>query len=158
MLTMQENDHLSVLEINQEVVPAVLSSKVAKVEGCIRMYEEIHRLKAKVRKNYWNGFCESQESSTVRGNSASMEVINIGQFSLCFLLSKLFNAYLWCPSVMQERLRQRQEEQEQMVRAAYAQASEQLKRFDELRELKRHQEFQELQEVMEKRWDYLWYH
>ncbi|XP_041330759.1 nucleoporin GLE1 isoform X2 [Pyrgilauda ruficollis] len=92
----KESDHLSLLEMNQEVVPAVLSSKVAKVEGCIRMYEEIHRLKAK------------------------------------------------------ERLRQRQEEQEQMVRAAYAQASEQLKRFDELRELKRHQEFQELQEVMEK--------
>lgn len=55
MLTMQENDHLSPLEINQEVVPAVLSSKVAKVEGCIRMYEEMHRLKAKVRKNGWGG-------------------------------------------------------------------------------------------------------
>lgn len=51
LLTMQENDHLSLLEINQEVIPAVLSSKVAKVEGCIRMYEEMHRLKAKVRKN-----------------------------------------------------------------------------------------------------------
>lgn len=51
MLIMQENDHLSLLEINQEVAPAVLSSKVAKVEGCIRMYEELHRLKAKVRKN-----------------------------------------------------------------------------------------------------------
>ncbi|KAF2976044.1 hypothetical protein EK904_004993, partial [Melospiza melodia maxima] len=93
----KENDNLSLLETKQEVVPAaVLSSKVAKVEGCIRLYEEMHRLKAK------------------------------------------------------ERLRQRLEEQEQMVRAAYAQASEQLKRFDELRELKRHQEFQELQEVMEK--------
>ncbi|XP_010396000.1 nucleoporin GLE1 isoform X1 [Corvus cornix cornix] len=45
----KENDHLSPLEINQEVVPAVLSSKVAKVEGCIRMYEEMHRLKAKER-------------------------------------------------------------------------------------------------------------
>nr|XP_054498318.1 mRNA export factor GLE1-like [Agelaius phoeniceus] len=92
----RENDHLSLLEINQEVAPAVLSSKIAKVEGCIRMYEEMHRLRAR------------------------------------------------------ERLRQRQEELEQMVRAAYAQASEQLKRFDELRELKQHQEFQELQEVMEK--------
>lgn len=51
MLTMKENDHLSILETKQEVVPAaVLSSKVAKVEGCIRMYEEMHRLKAKVRK------------------------------------------------------------------------------------------------------------
>ncbi|XP_064578523.1 mRNA export factor GLE1-like [Zonotrichia leucophrys gambelii] len=90
------NDHLSLLEINQEVASAVLSSKGAKVEDCIRMYEEMHRLKAR------------------------------------------------------ERLRQRQEELEQMVRAAYAQASEQLKHFDELRELKRHQEFQELQEVMEK--------
>ncbi|XP_064245513.1 mRNA export factor GLE1-like [Passer domesticus] len=94
-LRQKENDHLSLLEINREVTPAVPSSKVAKVEGCIRMYEEMHRLKAR------------------------------------------------------ERLRQRQEELEQMVRAAHAQASEQLKRFDELRQLKRHQEFQELQEVME---------
>ncbi|NWT93379.1 GLE1 protein, partial [Urocynchramus pylzowi] len=84
------------LETNEEVPPADLSSKVAKVEGCIRMYEEMHRLKAR------------------------------------------------------ERLRERQEKLEQMVRAAHAQASEQLKRFDELRELKRRQEFQELQEVMEK--------
>lgn len=90
-----------------------------------------------------------QPELTVQGQ----QVINIGQFRFCFLLSRLFSDFLWCPSVMQERLRQRQEEQEQMVRAAYAQASEQLKRFDELRELKRHQEFQELQEVMEKRWD-----
>lgn len=45
----KENDRLSLLETNQEVVPAVLSSKVAKVEGCIRMYEEMHRLKAKER-------------------------------------------------------------------------------------------------------------
>uniref|UniRef100_A0A8B9C1G9 mRNA export factor GLE1 n=1 Tax=Anser brachyrhynchus TaxID=132585 RepID=A0A8B9C1G9_9AVES len=45
---------------------------------------------------------------------------------------------------------QRQEQQEQMVRAVYDLASEQLKRFDELKELKRHQEFQDLQEVMEK--------
>uniref|UniRef100_A0A674HQD0 mRNA export factor GLE1 n=1 Tax=Taeniopygia guttata TaxID=59729 RepID=A0A674HQD0_TAEGU len=45
----KENDHLSLQEVNQEVVPAVLSSKVAKVEGCIRMYEEMHRLKAKER-------------------------------------------------------------------------------------------------------------
>jgi nucleoporin GLE1 len=30
-------------------------------------------------------------------------------------------------------------------------ASEQLKRFDELKELKLHKEFQDLQEVMEKR-------
>ncbi|XP_041270886.1 nucleoporin GLE1-like [Onychostruthus taczanowskii] len=92
----KENNHLSLLEMNQEVTPAILSSKIAKVEACIRMHEEMHRLKAR------------------------------------------------------ERLRQRQEELEQMVRAAYAQASEQLKHFDELRELKRHQEFQELQEVMEK--------
>nr|XP_031361597.1 nucleoporin GLE1-like [Lonchura striata domestica] len=92
----KENDHLSLLEINQEVTPAGVSSTVAKVEGCIRMYEEMHRLKAR------------------------------------------------------ERLRRRQEELEKMVRAAHAQATEHLKRFDELRELKRHQEFQELQEVMEK--------
>lgn len=38
-----------------------------------------------------------------------------------------------------------------MVRAVYDLASEQLKRFDELKELKQHQEFQDLQEVMEKR-------
>ncbi|XP_076211403.1 mRNA export factor GLE1 [Aptenodytes patagonicus] len=90
------NDDLSLLETDQEVFPAVLPSKVAEVEGCIRMYEEMHRLKGK------------------------------------------------------EGLRQRQEQQEQMVRAVYDLASEQLKRFDELKELKQHQEFQDLQEVMEK--------
>ncbi|XP_068269886.1 mRNA export factor GLE1 isoform X2 [Nyctibius grandis] len=90
------NGDLSLLEMDQEVFPAVLPSKVTEVEGCIQLYEEIHRLKAK------------------------------------------------------EGLRQRQEQQEQMVRAVYNLASEQLKRFDELKELKRHQEFQDLQEVMEK--------
>ncbi|KAM6193070.1 mRNA export factor GLE1 isoform 2-T2 [Sarcoramphus papa] len=90
------NDDLSLLEMNQEVFPAALPSKVTEVEGCIRMYEEMHRLKGK------------------------------------------------------EGLRQRQEQQEQMVRAVYDLASEQLKRFDELKELKQHQEFQDLQEVMEK--------
>ncbi|TRZ13404.1 hypothetical protein HGM15179_013707 [Zosterops borbonicus] len=45
----KENDHLSLLEINQEVVPAVLSSKAAKVEACIQMYEEMHRLRARER-------------------------------------------------------------------------------------------------------------
>lgn len=53
--------------------------------------------------------------------------------------------------ILQERLRQRQEQQEQMVRAAYDMAREQLKRFDEMKELKRRQEIQELREVMEKR-------
>ncbi|XP_009572280.1 PREDICTED: nucleoporin GLE1-like, partial [Fulmarus glacialis] len=86
------NDDLSLVEMDQEVLP----SKVTEVEGCIRMYEEMYRLKGK------------------------------------------------------EGLRQRQEQQEQMVRAVYDLASEQLKRFDELKELKQHQEFQDLQEVMEK--------
>ncbi|XP_059684689.1 mRNA export factor GLE1 [Gavia stellata] len=90
------NDDLSLLEMDQEVFQAILPSKVTEVEGCIRMYEEMHRLKGK------------------------------------------------------EGLRQRQEQQEQMVRAVYDLASEQLKRFDELKELKQHQEFQDLQEVMEK--------
>ncbi|XP_035411201.1 mRNA export factor GLE1 [Cygnus atratus] len=90
------NNGLSLLEMDQEVLPTLLPSKVTEVEGCIRMYEEVHRLKGK------------------------------------------------------EWLRQRQEQQEQMVRAVYDLASEQLKRFDELKELKRHQEFQDLQEVMEK--------
>ncbi|KAM6336971.1 mRNA export factor GLE1 isoform 3-T3 [Alca torda] len=90
------NEDLSLLEMDGEVFSAVLPSKVTEVEGCIRMYEEMHRLKGK------------------------------------------------------EGLRQRQEQQEQMVRAVYDLASEQLKRFDELKELKQHQEFQDLQEVMEK--------
>ncbi|KAM6047654.1 mRNA export factor GLE1 [Chlamydotis macqueenii] len=90
------NEDFSLLEMDQEIFPAILPSKLTEVEGCIRMYEEIHRLKGK------------------------------------------------------ERLRQRQEQQEQMVRAVYELASEQLKRFDELKELKQHQEFQDLREVMEK--------
>uniref|UniRef100_A0A8C9EUC5 mRNA export factor GLE1 n=1 Tax=Pavo cristatus TaxID=9049 RepID=A0A8C9EUC5_PAVCR len=85
-----------VLEVNQEVLPIPPVSKMAKVEGCIQMYEEIYRMKGR------------------------------------------------------ERLRQRQEQQEQVVRAAYDMAREQLKRFDEMKELKRRQEIQELREVMEK--------
>ncbi|CAO2596504.1 hypothetical protein LEMLEM_LOCUS8650, partial [Lemmus lemmus] len=50
-----------------------------------------------------------------------------------------------------EGLRQWQEEQEKKVGALSEMASEQLKRFDELKELKLHKEFQVLQEVMEKR-------
>ncbi|KAM6110215.1 mRNA export factor GLE1 [Pterocles gutturalis] len=96
MLTTQGNDDLNLLEMDQEGFPALLPSKATEVEGCIRMYEEIHRLKGK------------------------------------------------------EGLRQRQEQQEQMVRAVFDLANEQLKRFDELKELKQHQEFQDLQEVMEK--------
>ncbi|OXB72165.1 UNVERIFIED_CONTAM: hypothetical protein H355_000882 [Colinus virginianus] len=84
------------LEGDLEVLPSPPSSRTAKVEGCIRMYEEIYRLKGR------------------------------------------------------EELQRRQEQQEQMVRAAYDTASEQLKRFDELKELKQHQEIQELREVMEK--------
>ncbi|XP_052037997.1 mRNA export factor GLE1 [Apodemus sylvaticus] len=49
-----------------------------------------------------------------------------------------------------EGLRQWQEEQERKVRALSEMASEQLKRFDELKQLKLHKEFQDLQEVMEK--------
>ncbi|XP_062447065.1 mRNA export factor GLE1 [Rhea pennata] len=90
------NEDLHLLEMDQEVFPNILPSKVTEVEGYIRMYEEMHRLKGK------------------------------------------------------EGLRQRQEQQEQMVRAVYDLASEQLKRFDELKELKQHQEFQDLREVMEK--------
>ncbi|XP_025966597.2 mRNA export factor GLE1 [Dromaius novaehollandiae] len=90
------NEDLSLFETDQEVFPNILPSKVTEVEGYIRMYEEMHRLKGK------------------------------------------------------EGLRQRQEQQEQMVRAVYDLASEQLKRFDELKELKQHQEFQDLREVMEK--------
>ncbi|XP_041531025.1 nucleoporin GLE1 [Microtus oregoni] len=75
---------------------ALLSSRAIKVEGCIRMYELVHRM---------------------RGT---------------------------------EGLRQWQEEQERKVRALSEMASEQLKRFDELKELKLHKEFQDLQEVMEK--------
>ncbi|XP_009683310.2 mRNA export factor GLE1 isoform X2 [Struthio camelus] len=90
------NEDLGLLEMDQEVFPTILPSKVTEVEGYIRIYEEMHRLKGK------------------------------------------------------EELRQRQEQQEQMVRAVYDLAREKLKRFDELKELKQHQEFQDLQEVMEK--------
>ncbi|XP_057611651.1 mRNA export factor GLE1 [Chionomys nivalis] len=75
---------------------ALLSSRAIKVEGCIRMYELVHRM---------------------RGT---------------------------------EGLRQWQEEQERKARALSETASEQLKRFDELKGLKLHKEFQDLQEVMEK--------
>ncbi|KAM6169428.1 mRNA export factor GLE1 isoform 2-T2 [Rhynchocyon petersi] len=67
-----------------------------KVEGCIRMYELVHRMKGT------------------------------------------------------EGLRQWQEEQERKVRVLSEMASEQLKRFDELKELEQHKEFQDLREVMEK--------
>uniref|UniRef100_A0A669QCZ4 mRNA export factor GLE1 n=1 Tax=Phasianus colchicus TaxID=9054 RepID=A0A669QCZ4_PHACC len=96
MLALQGSSDPGVLEVNQEVLPIPPVSKMAKVEGCIQMYEEIYRMKGR------------------------------------------------------ERLRQRQEQQEQMVRAAYDMAREQLKRFDEMKELKRRQEIQELREVMEK--------
>ncbi|XP_065593625.1 mRNA export factor GLE1 [Cyrtonyx montezumae] len=79
-----------------EVLPMPSSSRAAKVEGCILMYEEIYRLK---------GWME---------------------------------------------LQRRLEQQEQMVKAAYNMANEQLKRFDEMKELKQRQEIQELREVMEK--------
>ncbi|XP_074747262.1 mRNA export factor GLE1 isoform X1 [Strix uralensis] len=41
------NDDLGLLEMDQEDLPAVLPSKVTEVEGCIQMYEEMHRLKGK---------------------------------------------------------------------------------------------------------------
>uniref|UniRef100_A0A8C8A7E1 mRNA export factor GLE1 n=1 Tax=Otus sunia TaxID=257818 RepID=A0A8C8A7E1_9STRI len=41
------NDDLGLLEMDQEELPAVLPSKVTEVEGCIQMYEEMHRLKGK---------------------------------------------------------------------------------------------------------------
>ncbi|XP_063172102.1 mRNA export factor GLE1 isoform X2 [Candoia aspera] len=49
-----------------------------------------------------------------------------------------------------EHLKQRLEQQEQVVKAASEEASELLKRFDELKELKQHQEYQHLQQEMEK--------
>ncbi|XP_053138406.1 mRNA export factor GLE1 [Hemicordylus capensis] len=48
-----------------------------------------------------------------------------------------------------EELSQRLELQEQVVKAASEEASELLKRFDELKELKRHQECQHLQQALE---------
>nr|XP_056716483.1 mRNA export factor GLE1 [Euleptes europaea] len=48
-----------------------------------------------------------------------------------------------------EELRKRLEQQEQVVKAASEEASELLKRFDELKELKQHQEYQDLQQVIE---------
>ncbi|XP_061460232.1 mRNA export factor GLE1 isoform X2 [Rhineura floridana] len=49
-----------------------------------------------------------------------------------------------------EELEQRLDLQEQMVKAAAEEASELLKRFDELKELKQHQEYQHLQQEIEK--------
>ncbi|KAK2535437.1 hypothetical protein Q9233_003734 [Columba guinea] len=43
------NGDLGLLEVDHEVFPAVLPCKVTEVEGCIRMYEEMHRLKGKVK-------------------------------------------------------------------------------------------------------------
>ncbi|KAM5299676.1 mRNA export factor GLE1 isoform 2-T2 [Ctenodactylus gundi] len=77
-----------------ESVP-LQGSRGISVEGCIRMYELVHR---------------------IRGTQS---------------------------------LRQWQEEQERRVRVLSEMASEQLKRFDELKELKQHKEFQDLREVME---------
>ncbi|XP_063000631.1 mRNA export factor GLE1 [Elgaria multicarinata webbii] len=48
-----------------------------------------------------------------------------------------------------EELKHRLELQEQVVKAASAEASELLKRFDELKELKQHQEYQHLQQEIE---------
>ncbi|KAL8174672.1 UNVERIFIED_CONTAM: hypothetical protein K2H54_051013 [Gekko kuhli] len=50
-----------------------------------------------------------------------------------------------------EELRKRLEQQEQVVKAASEEASELLKRFDELKELKQHQEYQDLKQVIESR-------
>ncbi|XP_051492296.1 mRNA export factor GLE1 [Apus apus] len=41
------NGDPGLLEADQEASPAILPSKVTEVEGCIRMYEEMHRLKGK---------------------------------------------------------------------------------------------------------------
>ena len=54
-------------------------------------------------------------------------------------------------SNLQEELKQRLELQEQVVKAASAEARELLKRFDELKELKQHQEYQHLQQEIENR-------
>lgn len=56
-----------------------------------------------------------------------------------------------CLSGLEEELRQRLEQQEQIVMTASEEANELLKRFDELKELKQHQECQELQKVIENR-------
>uniref|UniRef100_U3J9T2 mRNA export factor GLE1 n=1 Tax=Anas platyrhynchos platyrhynchos TaxID=8840 RepID=U3J9T2_ANAPP len=89
-------------------------------------------------------------SSTVLSET---KVLSLGNFICIFfwcVLVVLTVCCFWHLCNLQEGLRQRQEQQEQMVRAVYDLASEQLKRFDELKELKQHQEFQDLQEVMEK--------
>ncbi|XP_070811767.1 mRNA export factor GLE1 isoform X2 [Pituophis catenifer annectens] len=48
-----------------------------------------------------------------------------------------------------EQLKQRLEQQEQVVKAASEEASESLKRFDEMKELKQHQDYQHLQQEIE---------
>uniref|UniRef100_A0A8U7NZ86 mRNA export factor GLE1 n=1 Tax=Corvus moneduloides TaxID=1196302 RepID=A0A8U7NZ86_CORMO len=155
MLTMQENDHLSPPgNKSRSCSSRFCHLKLQKSEGCIRMYEGDAQAESKGKHKWLRGCLNRRrapQSDVTVQRTANYKCW--GSLVCGFLLSKLFNGPplgASGPSVMQERLRQRQEEQEQMVRAAYAQASEQLKRFDELRELKRHQEFQELQEVMEK--------
>ncbi|XP_013929474.1 PREDICTED: nucleoporin GLE1 [Thamnophis sirtalis] len=54
----------------------------------------------------------------------------------------------WSP-LEEEQLNQRLEQQDQAVKAASEEASELLKRFDEMKELKQHQEYQHLQQEIE---------
>lgn len=51
ILALQGSSDPGVLEVNQEVLPIPPVSKMAKVEGCIQMYEEIYRMKGRVNKN-----------------------------------------------------------------------------------------------------------
>lgn len=51
MLALQGSSDPGVLEVNQEVLPIPPVSKMAKVEGCIQMYEEIYRMKGRVNRN-----------------------------------------------------------------------------------------------------------
>ncbi|KAK7813588.1 hypothetical protein U0070_000638 [Myodes glareolus] len=104
---------------------AFLSSRAIKVEGCIRMYELVHRMRGTVL-----GLRAVSGQEVDEPDGYGTPKAGAGSF--------------------QEGLRQWQEEQEKKVRALSEMASEQLKRFDELKELKLHKEFQDLQEVMEK--------
>ncbi|XP_060107185.1 mRNA export factor GLE1 [Heteronotia binoei] len=86
----------------------------------------------------WRDLETNQENVTVPSPSKSVEVE--GLIRLHEEIQKLKG---------KEELRKRLEQQEQVVKAASEEASELLKRFDELKELKQHQEYQDLQQVIE---------
>ncbi|KAL7978497.1 hypothetical protein Chor_004314 [Crotalus horridus] len=86
--------------------------------------------------------CTPEGASLFHGLSLEIESSPVNQNSPLPSLTE-------APADDQEQLKQRLEQQEQAGKAACEEASELLKRFDELKELKQHQEYQHLQQEME---------